>query len=210
MPSHSLSIGFDIVLPIAVAVLFVLNLWFMLLGTIIWLGLIYMRSNSRRDRHRTPLPMVGSLVSVCLFSSIVYAAAAYGPTKIKQQHLSHELTFPTQEMELAELAYLTSRLNPDRQFLIQFSFPAADSQQVVHLPHETLTVRRLLEAIERDTGLEGRFHSCGNGYSVLFGEDCCFGLIVDGGYFTDEPFELYVYADERSKGSEAVDRTHPC
>jgi len=194
---HSFSFGLDLVLPILFGVLFVLDINLMLAVTAVWVGILTLRSNARRDRKLSPLPLMGSLVSAVIFGSIVYAAASYEPTMTKLQLLSREISFPAKEIELAELAYLTSRANPDRQFTIRFSFPDADKQQVVHLPDQTVTLRQLLDAIERDTGMQASFSSCGNGYSILRGKDCCFGLHIQASYLGEEPFELYAYVDER-------------
>ncbi|MEW4561128.1 hypothetical protein AB1K70_01295 [Bremerella sp. JC770] len=199
MSRHTISLGFDVVLPIVLGILFVLNIMLMVLVPIVWIALLSVRANSRRDRQLSPLPIAGCLLSVLLFGTIVFAAASYEPTKTKLQHLSREITFPTQDVELAELAFLTSRLNESRQFTIRFSFPDADRHKTVRLPETTVTVKQLLDAIERDTGMTGRFHSCGNGYSVLQGEDCGFGLYVNGKYFTNEEFDLFAYADDRFK-----------
>ncbi|WP_146115806.1 MULTISPECIES: hypothetical protein [Pirellulaceae] len=199
MPRHSLSIGFDIVLPIILGTVFVLNIMFMLLVPLVWVILFHMRSNARRDKRLPALPLFGNLVGACTFAAIVYAAASYEPTKTKLQYLGREQTFPLKRIELGELAYLTSSSNVDRQFTINFSFPDAQKLQVVHLPDETVTLQQLLDAVEHDTGMEGRFHSCGNGYSIIQGEDCCFGLNIGGTYFTEEAFDLDAYEEERFK-----------
>jgi len=197
MPRHTISIGFDIMLPMVFGSLFVVNILFMVLVPVAWFALLYVRSSSRRDQKLAPLPLSGCLVGAFIFGTIVVAAASYEPTKTKIRHLSRELSFPTQDIELAELAFLTSRLNEARQVTIHFSFPETEKHKTVRLPETTVTLQQLLDAIERDTGMTGRFYSCGNGYSILQGEDCSFGLYVSGKYYTTEEFDLFAYADER-------------
>jgi len=198
MPRYSLSIGFDILLPIVFGTLFVLNIHFMFVVPFAWLFLLLMRSNSRRDQNLSPLPLAGSVGGALIFGTIVAAAASYEPTKTRQKHLNRELTFSTKNIELAELAFLTSRENEDRHFTINYSFCDADKHNVIHLTGTTVTLQQLLDAIERDTGMKGEFHSCGNGYSVLQGVDWGFGLSVHASRIQGETFDVYEYAYKRA------------
>jgi hypothetical protein len=54
----------------------------------------------------------------------------------------------------------------------------ADASQVVEWPARELSLRQFVEALETQTDLRHRFLSCGNGYSLLKGPDCGFGMIL--------------------------------
>ncbi|MFN3150089.1 hypothetical protein [Bremerella sp.] len=197
MSRHSISIGFDIVLPVVFGTLFVLHVILMLGVSSVWFALLYIRSNSRRDKNLTLLPLPGTLVAVGLFTTIVLAAHWYQPTKWEQQLMERRVALPTNEILLADLSFYFSRRNEDRPVLSSFTFRQEDRDKIIHLPSKNPTVRETLEAIQRDAGIEGRFLHCGNGYSVLFGPDCCFGLNVSASGIRGEPFDVIEYADQK-------------
>lgn len=197
MPRYSISIGFDLVLPIVFGTLFVLNIVFMLAVPVAWTILLYMRSNLRRDKNLSPLPLPRNLIAFGLFGIIVLAAHWYQPTKWERQLMERQVTVPAKDITLADLSFYLSRWNENRPILASFTFAETDKDKIIHLPSNSPTVRQTVEAIQRDSGIEGRFLHCGNGYSVLFGPDCSFGLNFSDCGIRGEPFDLYEYADQK-------------
>ena len=82
------------------------------------------------------------------------------------------------EMSLDELdRYLQSY---PRRFPTQIyiNFTASQRNQHVRWPAQELTLGMFVQAIESQTPLRHRFHHCGNGWTLLGGGDCCFGLSI--------------------------------
>ena len=71
---------------------------------------------------------------------------------------------------------------------MSFCFADADKNTVVEWPRRDLTIGEFLDAIESQTVLRHRFMHCGNGYTVLGGGDCCFGLYVRDPELAVPPF----------------------
>ena len=59
---------------------------------------------------------------------------------------------------------------------VSFDAPEADTAAIVRFPRKSLTLGDFIAAIERDSGRRHRFLHCGNGWTVLWGGDCSFGL----------------------------------
>ena len=118
------------------------------------------------------------LVSILLFGGLVGSAWAYRPTKIEGQLLRREMKLPATQMTLAELSYAAAY---DRQVFpitISFCFADADKQTLITWPSLDVTLGEFLDAIESQSVLRRRFMHCGNGYTILQGGDCTFGLYV--------------------------------
>jgi len=111
-------------------------------------------------------------------------------------------------MTLAELAYLASYERERMPIRTSFCFADADKHLSVSWPRTKLTLREFLSAIESQTSLRGKFMHCGNGYTVLGGGDCCFGLYVRDPElavppFPRERFDLDAFAfEQRSKSGD--------
>lgn len=197
MPRHSLSIGFDILLPIVFGTLFILHVMFVMAVSSVWFALLYMRSNSRRDKNLSPMPLLGTLVAIGLFTTIVLAAHWYQPAKRERQLMERRVSLPADDVTLADLSFYFSRWNDEHPVLSSFTFSDADKDKVIHLPSKNPTVRQTLDAIQRDAGIEGQFRHCGNGFSILYGPDCCFGLNVHARGIQGEPFDVSEYAYQK-------------
>jgi hypothetical protein len=50
------------------------------------------------------------------------------------------------------------------------------AERVVRFPSKEPTIGEFIAAVESQTALRHRFHHCGNGYTILWGGDCSFGL----------------------------------
>ena len=105
----------------------------------------------------------------------VVAAAASAPVKVVDRQKSRRITLPKQVMTLAELADPIEH-GWDRFYYGSVNVPAGLADCAVWFPSRELTVGEFIAAIEAQTPLRHRFAHCGNGYTVLWGGDCSFGL----------------------------------
>ena len=128
------------------------------------------------------------LVSILIFGGLVGSAWAYRPTKIEEQLLRREIKLPATQMTLADLCYATAY---DRQVFpitISFCFADADKETLIKWQRHDVTLGEFLDAIESQSALRRRFMHCGNGYTILRGGDCTFGLYVRDPELTVPPF----------------------
>lgn len=148
--------------------------------------------------------IVGAIVAVAFFCSVVGAAAAYQPTKAGRQRLAQPLTLPAAKMTLAELAYLASYERDVFPILAHFSFRDADQRVAVDFRKRTMTLGEFFDAMDEQTELQYRINYCANGYTVLWGNSCCFGVFFSdsGGDRSDVEhprFDVHAYAAERDR-----------
>lgn len=132
--------------------------------------------------------MLNCFVSIILFGGIVAAASAYRPSKIEAQLLHREFKLPASQMTLAELSYTATY---DRQVFpmtISFCFADADKETLIKWQRQGVTLGEFLDAIESHSVLRRRFMHCGNGYTILGGGDCSFGLYVRDPKLAVPPF----------------------
>ena len=128
------------------------------------------------------------LVSILLFGGLVGSAWAYRPTKIEGQLLRREMKLPATQMTLAELSYAAAY---DRQVFpmtISFCFADDDKETLIKWQRQDVTLGEFLDAIESHSVLRRRFMHCGNGYTILGGGDCSFGLYVRDPKLAVPPF----------------------
>jgi hypothetical protein len=161
-------------------------------------------AGSRLRAGRARMAIFGVLGSTLVFIGIVVAAASYRPCKVVEQVLQREITLPSTRMTLAELSYVASYERRSFPIHMSFCFADADRDIVVEWPRRDLTIREFLDAIESQTLLRRRFMHCGNGYTVLGGGDCCFGLYIRDPElavppFPRERFDVDAYATIREK-----------
>jgi hypothetical protein len=58
------------------------------------------------------------------------------------------------------------------------TFADSDRDAFVRWPSSRPTLREFIEAIESQTLLRHEFGHCGNGWTLLRGGDCSFGLVI--------------------------------
>jgi len=102
-------------------------------------------------------------------------AAASAPGKVVDQVKARLVALPRREMTVAELR------EPSAYGLtipLRYTVSAPDdlAGHVVRFPRANPTVREFIAAIETQTPLRHRFGHCGNGWTILWGGDCSFGL----------------------------------
>lgn len=183
------SIASDVLVPATTgAIAAVAIIPFSVLALIVCLATTVMKTRSRLRAGHARIAAAGALASILVFGGIVAAAALYRPPKIEEQLLRRNIRLSSTRMTLAELAY-TASYDP-RAFPVRMSFCFADADKhiVIKWPRRDLTIGEFLDAIESQTVLRRRFMHCGNGYTVLGGGDCCFGLYVRDPELVIPPF----------------------
>ena len=124
------------------------------------------------------LATVNCLVSLLIFGGIVVSAAAYRPSKIVEQRLRREIKLPANETTLAELSYTAAAERWVFPITISFDFADADKGTLIRWHSQDVTLGEFLDAIESQSVLRRSFMHCGNGYTILGGGDCSFGLYI--------------------------------
>jgi len=118
-----------------------------------------------------------TLATYATVTAVIVVAAILAPVKTTEQVLDRPLALPKTELTLAEM-------DPDANYestrwLPRYIHVATDSDSAakpIRFRAKDITLREFVETIEAQSTLRHRFWHCGNGYSILFGGDCCFGL----------------------------------
>lgn len=55
-------------------------------------------------------------------------------------------------------------------------FPESHAKEKIIIKEHTMSLRKLIKQIEKQTGLTSRIGYCGNGFTILFGGDSLFGV----------------------------------
>jgi len=119
---------------------------------------------------------LGVAASSMTFGTILLGAAMYLPSKTVEKQLARAVKLKSTEMSLAELEHY---LRYDRKHVpihVWLTFAEDDKDALVRFPSPQITLREFIECIESQTVLRHRFMHCGNGWTLLHGGDCCFGL----------------------------------
>ena len=176
----------------AVAVQFVSSLWTLLLGLAIvalvlplsaaaliaWVALLSYRALHLKRTGRRNLAWATVVTQVLLMGAVV-VAAHLAPMKTTEHFLDRTLVLPRQELTLADLAGEPDALRPE-WMPRWISITAADEERLTLIRFDSamLTTRQFVGTVERQSTLRHRFSHCGNGWTVLWGGDCCFGLYM--------------------------------
>jgi hypothetical protein len=112
-----------------------------------------------------------------LVTSFVIFVAVLAPVKTTERALENPLVLPKTELTLSEM---DREIDFERtQWLPRYIYIATTSQNVdkqIRFRTTDITLREFVDTIESQSDLRHRFMHCGNGSSILFGGDCCFGL----------------------------------
>lgn len=148
------------------------------LAAIAWmiaLGIIVRRLSRGGERKLAALVLI--LQIVVAFAVVVAASAA--PGKIKGKVLSRPMILPGRDLTLAELQEcleFSGRAIDGMPTRISLTFSEDEGSTEIRFPDENLTLQEFVASVESQSNLTARFSSCGNGHTILWGEDCCFGL----------------------------------
>jgi hypothetical protein len=133
------------------------------------------------ELHR---PRLGSVETIVLIHVVVgvavIAIAIAAPVKTKDRLLARHVTLPKAEMSLGELKALADDEVRPLHFpvRVRISSEPVDSGRVVRWGGREMTLGEFLAAIEGQTRLRHQFGGCGNGSTILFGGNCCFGVFL--------------------------------
>jgi hypothetical protein len=143
------------------------------LAFLVWMALTICMARKYFVAHRKQ-SMITIIALQTIVMSLIIVAAILAPVKTTDRYLRRSIRLPNTEMTLGELHDLT---DSDHRYGITVAATPEDST-VISFPARQLNLRQFITAIEKQSSLRHRFSHCGNGYTILWGGDCSFGLRV--------------------------------
>lgn len=151
----------------------------------VWLCVLVVAARRHFKAQQTSLGRAAIGIQVFVMVAVI-TAAHLAPVKTTDRVLSQPVTLARMEMTLGEIQECA---DPDcrEAFPIRTSrsVAEADASVLIRFPSNQLTLRQLATAIEDQSKLRHSFAHCGNGWTLLWGGDCSFGMIMR------EPYEHY-------------------
>lgn len=129
----------------------------------------------RETKHSRGTSTLATYAAVTAF---VIVAAILAPVKTIERVLDRPLVLPKTELTLAEMDRETE-FEDTGDWLPQYISVASTPGNAAHeirFRATDITLREFVATIEEQSDLRHRFMHCGNGSSILFGGDCCFGM----------------------------------
>ncbi len=121
----------------------------------------------------------GALLVQTTIAVAVVSLAAAAPVKTRDRLLGGRVILPSAEMSLGELRdYAEGAGRRSFPVRIQLSYPESRAGSVLRWPASEMTLKEFLTTIEGQTQLRHQFGSCGNGSTILWGGNCCFGVFL--------------------------------
>lgn len=158
----------------AVAVVSVVPINFAAFG--LWLVLLASCVRKQLRHQRRTLAVTAVMMQVAVIVAIV-TGAHLAPGKTTERFLNRTITLPESRMTLDELAGDPNASRPEwRPLWVRISVPDDEKTQVIVFPETTISLRQFVRAVESQSTLRHRFAHCGNGWTILWGGDCSFGL----------------------------------
>ena len=138
-----------------------------------WMIVVAYATKREKKRGRGALTFATYIVVTL---SIVIAAIL-APLKTTERVLDRPMVLPKTELTIAEM---NREMNSENSvWLPRFIYvdtTSADAETQIQFRATDITLREFVDTIESQSNLQHRFLHCGNGSSILFGGDCCFGL----------------------------------
>jgi hypothetical protein len=180
MPSLSFTTGHTVTPLLLGAILVASVLPIREVVAVAWMVILFVcvRDYIREGQRR--LAVLALFLQLAVMSGVV-TAATLAPNKITDRILDKAVTLPEREMTLADLdRYIEEHQYRHDAFpiMVWLTFVESDGARTVEFPGTEITLRQFVNAIENQTPLRRRFSGCGNGYTVLWGNDCSFGLCL--------------------------------
>lgn len=138
-----------------------------------WIIVVAVASKRETERGRGAF----TFATYVVVTLAVVVAAVLAPVKTTERLLERPMVLPKTELAIAEMDRETNFENA--QWLPRYIYVAATSEnadQQIRFRATDITLREFIDTIESQSALRHRFMHCGNGSSILFGGDCCFGL----------------------------------
>lgn len=144
----------------------------------LWIVFLARTVRGQLRRNRSRLAVASVTLQLAGVAAIV-TAAHMAPVKTTDRFLDRTITIPKSRMTLAELEGEPDGPRPDwRPFAVSVVVPASERNHVIAFAGTTLTLHEFVDAVESQSTLRHRFAHCGNGWTVLWGGDCSFGLCL--------------------------------
>ncbi len=162
-----------VLIAIALAVTIVVMPMGYILMAIPWIIVVAVASKRETKQGRGTL----TFATYVVVTSSVIVAAVLTPVKTTERVLESPLVLPKTELTFAEMDRETNFENAE--WLPRYIYVATtpeNADQPIHFRATDITLREFVDTIESQSDLRHRFMHCGNGSSILFGGDCCFGL----------------------------------
>jgi hypothetical protein len=178
MLSISFTIGHTLTTLMLGVALVVSILPFREVAGVVWLVVLFVSVRSYIRQGQRQLAVLTFWLQLAVMSGVV-TAAVLAPTKIVDRILDRPVRLPERRMRLADLDhYIEEHGFRGDAFptILWIHYVESDEPQSVEFPGTDITLRQFVATIENQTALRHRFHGCGNGYTVLWGNDCSFGL----------------------------------
>ncbi|MEZ6041109.1 MAG: hypothetical protein R3C20_11420 [Planctomycetaceae bacterium] len=162
-----------VLIAIAVSITIVVPPMGHIMMIIPWIMIVAIASKRESKRGRGGI----TIATYIVVTSFVIVAAVLAPVKTTERVLENPLVLPGTELTLAEMdreADFESTQWLPRYIYVVTTSENADKQ--IRFRTTDITLREFVDTIESQSDLRHRFMHCGNGSSILFGGDCCFGL----------------------------------
>jgi len=148
------------------------------MAVILWLS-ITVEACRTRLRNKQPIyAAIGVACTMLAVGSVLNAAAQYKPSKTVEIIFDRTVSLESTELSLAQLDYYCTYRREQFPIRLSLTFADADKDFIVTWPSHSLTLREFIGTIESQTHLRHRFGHCGNGWTLLYGGDCSFGLSI--------------------------------
>jgi len=144
-----------------------------ILMAIPWIVVVAVASKRETKRGRGAF----TFATYAIVTLFVVVAAVLAPVKTTERVLERQLVLPKTDLTFAEMDRENNFENT--QWLPRFIYVATTSENAdkqIRFRETDITLREFVDTIESQSELRYRFIHCGNGSSILFGGDCCFGL----------------------------------
>jgi hypothetical protein len=145
---------------------------------VFWLSITIEAFRMRLRGKQRMHAFVGLACTLMVVSSVLIAAAHYKPTKTVEKALNRIVMLDSTEMSLAHLDYCAAYHRDRFPVRLSFTFADDDKNFIVKWPSRSPTLGQFIEHIETQSPLRHRFLHCGNGWTLLHGGDCSFGLSI--------------------------------
>lgn len=144
-------------------------------GFIPWIAVVAIACGSEKR-----VSQIATLTTYVAVTALVVVAAILAPVKSVNEVLDRTVYLPKAALTLREMDW---EANPQvRQWVscpmyVHTTKNNADTK--ITFRSTEITLREFIQTIEEQSPLRHGFRHCGNGSSILFGGDCCFGVTIE-------------------------------
>ncbi len=145
-----------------------------IVGFIPWMVVIGIVCATERGSRRTM-----ALATYFVVTAVVVIAAILAPVKTVDRVLNRSVSLPKTVLTLSEMDLNTNY--ESAQWIPRYIHVEATSKNAgtaIAFRSKEITLREFIQTIEKQSALRHRFSHCGNGSSILYGGDCCFGVFL--------------------------------